>query len=134
MNNAAARHNPHRNAQSHVADYLREEIRSGRMPWGTPVVPAPIAVRLETSRMPVREAIQQLANDGFVTIRSDRSAVVTEPGPDDIDELYETRAALEGFAMRHVALCIDKRGLQEAGLAHLRLNRARERDMVYGSA
>ena len=126
MNIAATRHDPHRNAPSHVADYLREEIRSGRMPGGTPVVAAPIAAKLDVSRMPVREAIQQLAYDGFVTIRSNRSAVVTELGPDDIDELYEMRAALEGFAIRHVARCIDERGLQEAELALLRLDQARQ--------
>ena len=126
MNIATSRHDPHRNAHRYVADYLREEIRSGRMPGGTPVVAAPIAAKLEMSRMPVREAIQQLANDGFVTIRSNRSAVVTALGPDDIDELYEMRAAIEGFAMRHVVRHIDDRGIQEAELALLRLDQARQ--------
>lgn len=126
MDKAVALHDPHRNAQSHIAQYLREEIRSGRLPSGTPIVAAPVAARLGMSRMPVREAIQQLANEGLITIRSNRSAVVTELGPDDVDELYEMRAALEGYAMRHVAKTIDARGLQEVELALLRLDQARE--------
>lgn len=126
MNKAAASHDPHRNAQSHVAQHLREEIRSGRLPSGTPIVAAPVAASLGVSRMPVREAIQQLANEGLITIRSNRSAVVTELGPAEIDELYEMRAALEGYAMRHVAKAIDARGLQEVELALLRLDQARQ--------
>ncbi|WP_299790559.1 GntR family transcriptional regulator [uncultured Marivita sp.] len=126
MNKYAAVQDQHRSAQSRVAEYLRQEIRSGRMAGGTPVVAAPIAEHLGVSRMPVREAIQQLANDGFVTIRSNRSAVVTEFGPGDIADLYEMRAALEGYAMRHVAQNIDARGIQEAELALMRLDQARE--------
>lgn len=113
-------------AQAVAADFLRQEIRSGRLSGGTAIVAAPVAERLGLSRMPVREAIQQLASEGLITIRSNRSAVVTDLGPEEIDELYEMRAVLEGFAMRHVATAIDSRGLQEAELALMRLDSARE--------
>lgn len=126
MNTTDETHDPHRNAQSHVAQHLRTEIRSGRLPSGTPIVAAPLASSMGVSRMPVREAIHQLANEGLITIRSNRSAVVTELGPEEINELYEMRAALEGYAMRHVATNFDARGLQEVELALLRLDQARE--------
>lgn len=126
MDKTTASHDPNRNAQGHVADYLRNEISSGRLASGTPIVAAPVAASLGVSRMPVREAIQQLANEGLITIRPNRSAVVTELGPAEVDELYEMRAALEGYAMRHVAKTIDARGLQEVELALLRLDQSRE--------
>lgn len=117
---------PRGTAQTFVADYLRNEIRSGRMSGGTPIVAAPIATELGLSRMPVREAIQQLAYEGLITIRSNRSAVVTQFSPEEIDELYEMLAALEGYAMRLVTKNIDARGLQEAELALIRLGNARD--------
>jgi DNA-binding GntR family transcriptional regulator len=50
--------------------------------------------------MPVREAIRQLDAEGYVTIRPSRGAVVTSRTPEEIVELFEIRAVLEGLAMR----------------------------------
>ncbi|MGP1395544.1 MAG: GntR family transcriptional regulator [Inquilinaceae bacterium] len=113
-------------AQAQAYAYLLQEIRSGRLPGGTHVVADRIATALGISRMPVREAIQQLSSEGFMTIRSNRGAVVTELSAEEIGELYEMRAVLEGFAMRLVAQRIDEQGLNEAEIALQRLDRARE--------
>ena len=50
--------------------------------------------------MPVREALVQLDAEGFVTVRRNRSAVVTSLTPDDVEELFEMRAVLEALAVR----------------------------------
>lgn len=113
-------------AQAQAYHYLLEEIRSGRLGGGTHVVADRIAQILGISRMPVREAIRQLSSEGFMTIRSNRGAVVTSLGRDEIAEIYEMRAVLEGFAMRLVAERIDGQGIDEAEIALQRLDRARE--------
>ncbi len=115
-----------RSAQAQAYSYLLDEIRSGRLSGGTHVVADRIASTLGISRMPVREAIRQLSSEGFMTIRSNRGAVVTELGTEEIEELYEMRAVLEGFAMRLVTTRIDSQGLDEAEIALTRLDRARE--------
>lgn len=115
-----------RSAQSQAYAYLLDEIRSGRLGGGTHVVADKIASTLGISRMPVREAIRQLSSEGFMTIRSNRGAVVTALGVEEIGELYEMRAVLEGFAMRLVATRIDRQGLDEAEIALTRLDRARD--------
>jgi DNA-binding GntR family transcriptional regulator len=112
-------------AQALAYRYLVDEIRSGRLAGGTHVVADKVAQALGVSRMPVREAIRQLASEGFMTIRSNRGAVVTSLGRDEIAELYEMRAVLEAFAMRLVAERIDRQGLEEAEIALQRLDRAR---------
>lgn len=113
-------------AQAQAYAYLLAEIRSGRLEGGTHVVADRIASTLGISRMPVREAIRQLSSEGFMTIRSNRGAVVTALGTEEIGELYEMRAVLEGFAMRLVTTRIDAQGLGEAEIALTRLDRARE--------
>lgn len=84
-----------------------------------------VAVELGTSRIPVREAFLQLASEGFMTIRSNRGALVIPFGQNEIAELYEMRAVLEALAMRFVAERIDSKGLEEAEIALQRLDRAR---------
>ena len=113
-------------AQAQAYAYLLAEIRSGRLKGGTHVVADRVATTLGISRMPVREAIRQLSSEGFMTIRSNRGAVVTALGAEEIGELYEMRAVLEGFAMRLVTTRIDAQGLDEADIALTRLDRSRE--------
>jgi DNA-binding GntR family transcriptional regulator len=88
-------------AQEIAYDHLHQEILSGRLPGGARILPEEVAEQLGLSRMPVREAIRQLDAEGFVTIRPNRGAVVTERGPAEVMEISEMRAVLEGLAARH---------------------------------
>jgi len=65
--------------------------------------PELIAAELGISRMPVREAIRQLDAEGYVTIRPNRGAVVTSRSREEVLELFEIRAVLEGLALRLAA-------------------------------
>ncbi|MCL4186471.1 MAG: GntR family transcriptional regulator [Rhodobacteraceae bacterium] len=112
-------------AQARAYRYLFEEIRCGRLAGGTHVVAEGVAQALGVSRMPVREAIRQLASEGYLTLRSNRGAVVTALGPEEITELFEMRAVLEGHAAGLVASRIDAEGLEEVALSLQRLDRAR---------
>jgi DNA-binding GntR family transcriptional regulator len=81
--------------------YLREEIRAGRFPAGMRLKSDKIAETLGISRMPVRDALQQLQSEGLVVLRPNRGAVVTLLTAEDVLELFEIRALLEGLAVRH---------------------------------
>jgi DNA-binding GntR family transcriptional regulator len=112
-------------AQATAYRHLYDEIRSGRLAGGTHVVAENVARLLGISRMPVREAIRQLASEGYMTIRSNRGAIVTELAPQEVGELFEMRAALEGYAAGLIAPRLDAEGIEEARLALQRLDRAR---------
>lgn len=87
-------------SQQQAYVYLQDRIASGALPGGARLKPESIAAELGISRMPVREAIRQLDAEGYVTIRPNRGAVVTPRSRDEIIELFEIRAALEGLALR----------------------------------
>jgi DNA-binding GntR family transcriptional regulator len=87
-------------SQQQAYAYLQDAIVSGALPGGTRLKPDSIATELSISRMPVREAIRQLDAEGYVTIRPNRGAVVTSRTREEVAELFEIRAALEGMALR----------------------------------
>lgn len=73
-----------------------------------------LAARLGVSRTPLRDALRRLAGDGLVTIERDRGAYVKRFEPEEIDEIFQLRAALEAYGASRAAAAID-----EAGLARL---------------
>lgn len=87
-------------AQQQAYIYLQDQIVSGALAGGRRLQPEVIARTLGISRMPVREAIRQLDAEGYVTIRPNRGAVVTSRTPEQVVELFQIRAALEGLAIR----------------------------------
>lgn len=80
-----------------VADSIRERIASGALAPGERLVEAHLSEQLGVSRMPVREALRALAAEGMVTIEPRRGASVTVYTPEQVQELVEVRATLEGL-------------------------------------
>jgi DNA-binding GntR family transcriptional regulator len=85
-----------------VFNRLREEITRGQIRPNERLVAADLAERLHISRTPVREALQLLASEGLV-VGARRGYVVRDHTPNDVREIYEVRAALEGMAARLAA-------------------------------
>jgi DNA-binding GntR family transcriptional regulator len=56
--------------------------------------------RLGIGRTPIREALQRLARDQFVTVIPRRGMFVSSIDIDDLALLYETRAVMEPYAAR----------------------------------
>ena len=100
---------------------LRSEIIRGRIRPNVHLVAADLAERLETSRTPIREALQLLASEGLV-VAAKRGYMVREHTRDEIREIYEVRAALEEMAARLVArrATDEQIGVIEAIGAHRR--------------
>jgi DNA-binding GntR family transcriptional regulator len=111
-------------AQQRAYHYIRDRIVEGSLPGGDKLNPAAIAEDLGISRMPVREAIVQLDAEGLVTNRPNRGAIVTPLHPEDVEELFEMRAALEGIAARHAAERCTDIDLHELSIIAERMARA----------
>lgn len=114
-----------------VYEHLRGEIVRGKLRPNERLIEAEIADRLRVSRTPVRESLQRLAADGLVVSRR-RGWLVYEHSIDQIRDIYETRAALEGFAARlaaergswkalqHIAgILLDSAGILRSPREHL---------------
>jgi DNA-binding GntR family transcriptional regulator len=81
---------------------LREAITSGVLPPGAPLVERELAQSLQISRVPVREAIHRLAEEGLVKKVSRRGAFVYRPSRKEIEEISSLRIVLEKFAVERV--------------------------------
>lgn len=79
---------------------LRDRIISGELEPGTRLVERPLAAELGVSRIPVRDALNILRGEGYVSAFPNRGMVVTPLSEQDIEELFEVREALEVLAVR----------------------------------
>lgn len=79
-----------------VVETIREKILSGEITAGQPLRQAALAEELNVSRIPVREALLQLEAEGLVSFEPHKGATATELNVEQVDELFELRAMLEG--------------------------------------
>ena len=78
-----------------IAHALREEILAGHLVAGARLIEESIAKQYGVSRVPVREALNRLQSEGFVTIVRYRGAAVSETLVQDSHELLQIRRGLE---------------------------------------
>ena len=112
-------------AERYAYQWILQEIRSGRLAGGTRLKSEMLATAIGVSRIPVREAIRRLESEGFITVRRNRGAIVTPHGPEEIREIFEIRAVLEGLAARLGTHQFDRDLLLELKNLLGRLKRAR---------
>src|SRR4030067_461175 len=86
--------------KSKVSRVLREAIQTGQLKPDQRLVEEEISHQLGVSRVPVREAIADLEQDGLVVRELGRGARVANPSKTDVEEIYGLRLALELFALR----------------------------------
>jgi DNA-binding GntR family transcriptional regulator len=89
--------------KSQVVDLLRTAIIFGRIPPGTPLGERDLATALHVSRVPIREALQELEKEGLVISTASNRRCVIELTERDIRELYEVRLRLETLAVERAA-------------------------------
>ncbi len=82
-----------------VAELLRQRILSGALPAGMPIRQEHLAAELGISRIPLREALKQLAAEGFVTIASHKGATVAPLSIAEVEELFQLRLRLETWVL-----------------------------------
>lgn len=91
---------PRQSLAAAVVERLRERIVSGELREGQQLRQDAIAADFQISRIPVREALSHLAAEGLIKIVANRGAVVSALSPEEIGELFETRAVLECYMLR----------------------------------
>lgn len=84
-----------------VAASLQQRILSGEFKEGDALIQETLANEYQVSRMPIREALRQLEATGLVAMQLHKGAVVTSIPLDQIAELFELRALLEGDILSH---------------------------------
>ncbi len=82
---------------------VRDGIVSGEHAAGSRLREEDLAEALGVSRTPVREALRRLHSEGLVELEPRRGALVATWGADELDEIFELRALVEGYGARRAA-------------------------------
>lgn len=90
-----------------VYNHIRDGILAGTFAKGDELKEKNIGDELGVSRTPVREALRQLELEGLVSIIPNKGAFVEGVSTDDIRDIYEIRALLEGLCARWAATRIS---------------------------
>lgn len=84
-----------RQAKDRIADILREQIISGQLSAETELTQEQIAKETGLSRMPVREALQALEQQGFLECMPNRHMRVIHISNKTVQEYFSVLSALE---------------------------------------
>lgn len=123
----------HKQLRNVVADQLRAAILEGRFKPGEWLRQEKVAQELGVSQMPVREALKELAAEGLIEHVPYRGVRVIEFNAQDVADLYDHRAFLEGRAASVAATNITAEEIAELKQLQLEMeqNLAPEKLSVY---
>ena len=94
-------------ARQRAYDGLRAGILRGNFEPGTFIEEAVACEATGVSRTPVREALSQLAAEGYMDLHRRRGAMLKPISADELFDLYEVRHMVESRAVRRI--CVEKR-------------------------
>ncbi|MEO7810686.1 MAG: GntR family transcriptional regulator [Usitatibacter sp.] len=97
---------------------------------GSVLVDKTLMEELGIGRTPIREAMQRLAIEGLVDHLPNRGMLVSEITATGVQQIYEFRAVLDGYAAWLAAARATPEQIREMSAAHKRLVRATEDDDI----
>jgi DNA-binding GntR family transcriptional regulator len=103
----------HPSLKDAAAAYLREQILTGRLTPGTKVDQDEISETLGMSRLPVREALIELAQESLIDAVPRRGAFVARLERADIIDHYRIFALVAGLAASRAATALTEEQLAE---------------------
>lgn len=104
-----------RTTPDHIADALRVAIYDGQFKDGEELNQVELASYFKVSRVPIREALRQLQAENLIRSIAHRRAVVVGLDLEQMLELVEIRAVLEGFLVAKAGPKLDAAALRRLG-------------------
>jgi DNA-binding GntR family transcriptional regulator len=93
--------------------YLKERLLSGRLEPGERLTEEHLASEFGVSRTPVREALHKLEREGLVKPLETRGFCVALNSREEMEELFDIRSILEGYALRCASEMISEENVAE---------------------
>ena len=94
-------------------EFLKSSVLSGHFKPGERLTEEHLAKKLGVSRTPVREALHKLESEGLIKPLETRGFIVSRDSKDEVEELFELRAILEGYALRMISERISEEDLKQ---------------------
>ena len=96
-----------------VYNYLKSAILSGNFDPGERLTEEHLATKMKVSRTPVREALHKLESEGLITPRKKRGFIASRDSKEEVEELFELRAVLEGYALKLTSEKVSEKMLEQ---------------------
>lgn len=103
---------------------IREQLLRGAFKPGERLVEDELATLCGVSRTPIREALRRLASDMFVRQVPNHGTFVIETSENDVEDLFELRAMLEGYAAARAARRVTAAALEQLDAEVARIDAA----------
>ncbi|KLI64510.1 GntR family transcriptional regulator [Aurantiacibacter marinus] len=111
-------------ASDRAFETIRSMIVSGELSPGEQLVEEALADRCGVSRTPVRDALRRLESDMLVRRNDTQRTFVADWSLDDVADMFELRAMLEGHAAKLAAERMSDAALEELRRCNAELRRA----------
>ena len=119
-----------RTLSERVFEVVREQIVTGRLPEDAPIRQDALANDLGVSKIPLREALARLEQEGLLMSQANRGYVVRPMSSDEADEIYALRLMIEPAAAAAAALIANDAQRSQAIDAFERLDSAANNDLA----
>jgi DNA-binding GntR family transcriptional regulator len=103
----------HLSLQERTYQALRNALLNAEFAVGERIFETEVAQMLGVSRVPVREAVRRLQQDGLLEVRPRSGIYVASISQEEADDIYRIRAALEGTAAALAAERVTEEELDE---------------------
>ncbi len=90
--------NKYKSLKDHVYDYISEQINNRTLKPNEKINEKEISEKLNVSRTPIREALIQLVNEGYLERKPRKGFIVKEIKQESVEEVYPIIGVLEGLA------------------------------------
>jgi len=113
-----------RTLSERVFEVVREQIVRGQLPHDLPIRQDALAAELGVSKIPLREALARLEQEGLLTSHANRGYFVQPMSSAQAEEIFELRLAIEPIAAARAARYATEADRREAIETFERLDRA----------
>ena len=93
---------------------LKQDIRDNKLPISTPLKQEQLAAEYGVSRIPIRDVLQRLKNEGWLTQSGKRGVMVHPLSATEAEDLYIMRMYLEPLILSHAIIKLNHQTLGQA--------------------
>ena len=93
---------------------MKLDIRDNKLPIGKPLRQEELSKRYHVSRIPIRDVLQRLKNEGWLTSVGKRGVMIPLLSAQEAEDLYMMRMYLEPLIIEHAILKITQQTLGKA--------------------
>ena len=115
--------------QTQAYRHIKEKILTGQLSPNTLYSQTKMAAEFGISRTPMREALQCLSQDGYITIIPSKGFMIRNLNEQDMLETIQIRCAIEGFCVQTIAKEINSDKAKKL-IADLETILAKQKELV----